>query len=405
MSIKRHKQGIMVVDDEPANLKLLEEILRQEGYTVRSFPRGRLALTAAQHEPPDLFLLDVNMPELSGYQLCGQIKADPRLAAIPVIFLSALTETEDKIKSFESGGVDYIGKPFQLKEVCARVDTHLKLYSAQKAKNRQNELLEEMVAARTRELTDAHARLTALDQTKDDFLKIISHELRTPLNGILGIGELILEELPPSKEHENLRRAFYQSRQRMISLLDDSLLLTEVETNGGLGAPSAMHSIASLLAAATERTAEFAQSRGVSVTLQVLHQAEISASNYLLVRAFQALIETAIKFSEPGGTVRIECSATAGSVQITIESHGWPIAPSAVPKFFHVFAIGEALTPGGDLGLRPPLARRILELFGGSVTIQNTHPPGVLLTVTFQSVAPPDAVAVADAYAAFDVEI
>jgi len=224
-----YRQSITVVDDEPANLKLLEEILRQEGYTVRSFPRGRLALAAAQNEPPDLFLLDVNMPELSGYQVCEQIKADPQLSSIPVIFLSDLTETEDKVKSFQSGAVDYISKPFQFKEVYARVETQLRLYAAQKAKNQQNELLEEMVAVRTRELSEAHARLTALDQTKDDFLKIISHELRTPLNGILGIGEIVLDELPPSNKNDNLRRAFHQSRQRMISLLDDSLLLTEVE--------------------------------------------------------------------------------------------------------------------------------------------------------------------------------
>jgi DNA-binding response OmpR family regulator len=392
LTIKKDKQVVMVVDDEPANLKLLDEILRQEGYTVRLFPRGRMALAAAQKEPPDLFLLDVNMPELSGYQVCEQIKADPRLASIPVMFLSALTETDDKVKSFQSGGVDYISKPFQLKEVYARVDTQLKLYSAQKARDQQNELLEEMVAARTRELSEAHARLTALDQTKDDFLKIISHELRTPLNGILGIGELVLDELPPSPENDNLRRAFHQSRQRMISLLDDSLLLTEVETNRARPAP-APHSLASLLAGARERTADFAQSRDVTVAAQPVPHIKISGSQYLLIRAFQALLETAIKFSEAGGTVQIKSRVEGGSLRVAMQSQGWPIAPSAVPKFFDVFAIGEALTPGGDIGLGPPLARRILELFGGAVTIENTDPPGVLLTVTFPSVAQREGVA------------
>ena len=117
--------NIMVVDDNPANLKLLEDMLRQHGYEVRSFPRGRLALAAADQEPPDLILLDINMPEMNGYEVCEQLKSSARLAGIPVIFLSALNAIEDKVKGFRSGGVDYISKPFQFEEVQARVETHL----------------------------------------------------------------------------------------------------------------------------------------------------------------------------------------------------------------------------------------------------------------------------------------
>jgi len=131
---------IMVVDDNPTNLKLLEDMLREHGYDVRSFPRGRLALTAADQEPPDLILLDINMPEMNGYEVCEHLKASSSLAAIPVIFLSALNETEDKVKGFRSGAVDYISKPFQFEEVQARVETHLKLRRAQRA---EHDLLEE----------------------------------------------------------------------------------------------------------------------------------------------------------------------------------------------------------------------------------------------------------------------
>src|SRR5271157_1880337 len=104
------KDRIMVVDDNPANLKLLEDMLRQEGYDVRSFPLGRLALAAAEEEPPDLILLDINMPEMNGYQVCEQLKSSASFSAIPVIFLSALNAIEDKVKGFCSGGVDYISK-------------------------------------------------------------------------------------------------------------------------------------------------------------------------------------------------------------------------------------------------------------------------------------------------------
>jgi DNA-binding response OmpR family regulator len=129
----------MIVDDNPANLKLLEDVLRQRGYEVRSFPRGRLALAGADQEPPDLILLDVNMPEMNGYEVCEQLKSSERLSGIPVIFLSALNAIEDKVKGFRSGAVDYISKPFQFEEVQARVETHLKLRRAQQA---EHQLLE-----------------------------------------------------------------------------------------------------------------------------------------------------------------------------------------------------------------------------------------------------------------------
>src|ERR1700730_1292209 len=118
------RNQIMAVDDQPENLRLLEDMLRHRGYMVRSFPRGRLALAAARQNPPDLILLDINMPEMNGYEVCERLKNDAQLAGIPVIFLSALSETDDKVKAFRSGGVDYIAKPFQVDEVQARVDTH-----------------------------------------------------------------------------------------------------------------------------------------------------------------------------------------------------------------------------------------------------------------------------------------
>jgi CheY-like chemotaxis protein len=135
--------NIMIVDDNPANLKLLDEMLRQRAYEVRSFPRGRLALAAAEHEPPDLILLDVTMPEMDGYEVCERLKSSAALSAVPVIFISALNATEDKIKGFQSGGVDYISKPFQFEEVHARVETHLKLRRAQQS---EHELLEKTLA-------------------------------------------------------------------------------------------------------------------------------------------------------------------------------------------------------------------------------------------------------------------
>src|SRR5437763_10772508 len=119
--------GILVVDDTPANLQVLAGMLKDRGYKARPVPSGKLALLAAERDPPDLILLDINMPEMNGYEVCQRLKSNEQLKGIPVIFISALNENLDKVKAFATGGVDYITKPFQMEELHARVETHLKL--------------------------------------------------------------------------------------------------------------------------------------------------------------------------------------------------------------------------------------------------------------------------------------
>ena len=111
----------------PGQLQVLAGMLKDRGYKARPVPSGKLALLAARKDPPDLILLDINMPEMNGYEVCEHLKADDNLKGIPVIFISALTEPLDKVKAFAIGGVDYITKPFQMEELHARVETHLKL--------------------------------------------------------------------------------------------------------------------------------------------------------------------------------------------------------------------------------------------------------------------------------------
>src|SRR5476649_1362523 len=119
--------SILVVDDTPANLQVLAGMLKDRGYKVRPVPSGKLALLAARRNPPDLILLDIHMSEMNGYEVCEHLKADDNLKAIPIIFISALTESLDKVKAFAIGGVDYLTKPFQMEELHARVETYLKL--------------------------------------------------------------------------------------------------------------------------------------------------------------------------------------------------------------------------------------------------------------------------------------
>jgi class 3 adenylate cyclase len=149
----RHTGDILVVDDTLANLRLLMNMLTERGYKVRGVPNGSLALNVTRLAPPELILLDINMPELDGYEVCRQLKDDAHTHHIPVIFISALDETLDKVKAFTVGGVDYITKPIQFEEVLARVETHLSLRRLQQELQRANEELEQRVAERTEELT------------------------------------------------------------------------------------------------------------------------------------------------------------------------------------------------------------------------------------------------------------
>jgi putative two-component system response regulator len=163
---------ILAVDDTPASLRLLTDLLNGAGYTVRSAISGALALRAASLEPPRLILLDINMPDMDGFEVCRLLKEEPQLRNIPVIFVSALSETQEILKGFGVGAVDYVTKPFHREELLARVHTHLELHQLR-------EHLEEVVDERTRSLRESEVRL------KNNLLETIAAiaaivELRDP---------------------------------------------------------------------------------------------------------------------------------------------------------------------------------------------------------------------------------
>jgi putative two-component system response regulator len=164
--------NILVVDDTPANLTLLSKMLGDRGYRVRPVPSGSLALRAAVSDPPDLVLLDISMPDMDGFEVCRLMKEDARLRDIPIIFISALMETEGKVKAFKRGGVDYITKPFQIEEVEARVETHLKLRNAQAELSRYNRYLEQLVEEKVKEISESQLAtifaMVKLAESRDD---------------------------------------------------------------------------------------------------------------------------------------------------------------------------------------------------------------------------------------------
>jgi DNA-binding response OmpR family regulator len=168
---------ILLVDDTPDNLRLLSKILESKGFKVRKTVSGKMAIQAAQIEPPDLILLDINMPEINGYEVCRRLKLQEKTAHIPIIFISALDQAIDKVKAFEIGGVDYITKPFQEAEVLARVTHQLIIYHQQQQLQTQNQKLQQEV----RQRQQVEANLKKIQRVYEEKIVELTNQIQRSL--------------------------------------------------------------------------------------------------------------------------------------------------------------------------------------------------------------------------------
>lgn len=208
------KIGILVVDDTPANLSVLTQMLSRKDYEVRVAPNGKLALQSAQSKPPQLILLDINMPGLDGYQVCEQLKANPKTSAIPIIFISALDGADNKVKAFQIGGVDYITKPFETVEVLARIDNQLRLRSLQIQLQQQNQKLQQEIESR---------------QAVEEHLRILKRAIAESVNGIIII-EARVENYPIIFVNTGFERITGYSSDEILGQSFDFLLDSDRES-------------------------------------------------------------------------------------------------------------------------------------------------------------------------------
>ena len=227
------KGSILLVDDTVQNLRLLTTILRQQGYEVRPAREGSFALRSARTEAPDLILLDIMMPGISGYETCEQLKADERTQDIPIIFISARDETLDKVRGFSLGAVDYITKPFQAEEVLARVQTHLSLKSAREQLENQNMKLQQEITVRKQAealLRQQAEELKARNEELDAFAHTVAHNLHGTLSGIIGFAELL--EFEGNQLSEGQRKqsiaGIASSGRKMSRIISNLLMLAEL---------------------------------------------------------------------------------------------------------------------------------------------------------------------------------
>jgi signal transduction histidine kinase len=338
---------IMVVDDTPANLKLLEGMLQAKGYLVLAFPRGSMALAAAVKSPPDLILLDINMPEMNGFEVCERLKADAALKDIPVIFISALTETEDKVNAFAAGGVDYVSKPFQFEEVTARVETHLRL--------RRQQL-----------------ELKALNEMKDHFLGMAAHDLRNPLGVIAGFTGLLLCELKPSltEKQAEFFDIIFTSSNFMHGLINDLLDVSAIES-GHLSLRRQPFDITALIMKSVEINRVFATKKNMPIAISCPEELpEVYADIDRIEQVLNNLLTNAMKYAQPGTDISVRLRQENNEVIISVADQGPGIPEKEQHKLFQAFG-KTSVTPVSEeesrTGLGLFIVNKIVEAHGGRI--------------------------------------
>jgi two-component system, sensor histidine kinase and response regulator len=342
-------------------------------------------------------LSDILMPRMDGYRLCHEIRTSARLRNLPiVIYTSTYTSQSDENLSRSLGADRYLKKPAPFQSVLAALLEAIAMprTAPQPEAWQEVEVLKEysdhLVAKleqRNIELAEANVRLTILDASKNEFLRVISHELRTPANGLFGVGDLILEGMPPTEDNRKLYQMFKASRQRLSTIMEDALLLTEIDVNGKQF-HSAPVSLSAAVISAVESATHFANSQDVKFTRPSTNMGLVMGDGHLLARALRSLLETAVNFSAKDKIIGLALEVDADITRMIIQSRGMTISSTAMPKFFDIFSVGETLTPGGDLGLGPAVAHRILSLFGASVSVANLEPAGIRFTVSLRTAAP-----------------
>lgn len=356
MNVNSEQPTIMVVDDTPENLKLLQNMLHVNDYRVLTFPNGKLALTAAANNPPDLILLDVMMPEMDGYEVCRALKDDDKLKEIPVLFISALHETSDKVKAFAVGGVDYVTKPFQEEEVHARIRAHLEL-------RRQR-----------RELQEAYDQLQKLETLRDNLTHMIVHDMRSSLNVMVGSLDLLGEEIPEDPDTRELHQMTEGAARELTRMCNGLLDVSRLEA-GQMPVqrePCDLSSVASEVIA-TLKT----QASSASVTVQSeIAPVQVQADKSLLQRILDNLLTNAIKYTPAGGTVTIRAATSPDGVRVEVADTGQGISPEHHDKIFEKFGQIEAQEKKSgqrhSAGLGLTFCKLAIEAHQGNIGVEST---------------------------------
>lgn len=374
-SINLSQGNILIVDDTPNNLRLLSSMLAQQGYEVRSAISGFAALMTVHIGLPDLILLDINMPKMDGYEVCAQLKADPETEAIPIIFLSALSETTDKVRAFRAGGADYITKPFQIEEVLARVENQLALQRMQRE-------LQQAKADALRAL----AQEKELNRLKSEFVSMISHDFRTPLTSIQGFAGLLRHnsEVSSKLPYEMQRRYFDKidtAVEQMIALLDEVLLIGSIEAGKTQYQPTLLN------------LEEFCRDLSEMVQVNTGNRQQIcftstgnctqaKVDQTLLQQLLTNLLSNAIKYSPDEQKVQFDLHCQADQITFRVQDQGIGIPLENQPHLFEPFYRCSNVGRIKGTGLGLAVVKKCVDAHQGKILVESEEGKGTTITVT-----------------------
>ena len=382
------ERTVLIVDDVAANRNLLRETLEPKGYETLLAANGTMALKAATAAQPSVILLDVNMPDMNGYEVCERLKADPTTAEIPVIFITANDDAQSLVRGFNAGGVDFVTKPFKSEEVLMRVDAHLRLHTLTQSLAERNAELEQEVARRQA----AEAKAVQANEAKSRFLSFVSHEMRAPLNAIMGFGEELSETLTPetveeSKEDiERIRKA----GGHLLTLINNLLDLSKIEA-GKMGVTLESVDPQSLVRDLREAAEPLAKKNGNRLTfLNTTSESALRTDAGKLRHILLNLLSNAAKFTQEG---TIECALSYdsdGAAQFTVTDTGIGMSPEEMAELFQPYqqANENIARDFGGTGLGLSISREFCRLLGGDLTVTSATGKGSTFVARLPNVAP-----------------
>ena len=379
-SINTHDSLILIVDDNPQNLQVLGKQLKEKNYKIEFAVNGPAALEFLEKKQFDLILLDINMPGMSGFDVCRKIRLNSEMNKIPIIFLSADIDRESILKGFELGAQDYITKPFDSRELLVRVKTHLSLKNSIENLETLNKLLEQKVLERTTQLREANEKLEAtnlklidLDKAKSQFLNLISHEIRTPLNGILGPLELLKGPLYAS-EIGDLIGILDLSVKRLERFSLDALLITRLKTRQ-TEIKMENISLSKLFNEVINELKDNIQSKNIVVEQAFAPKSDlVYGETELVKKSINNILDNAIFFSPQNGSLKVITYLSNSFTVFEMRDHGAGFAQKTKDYLSGLFNYADQYRDNSR-GIGLPMVKMIMESHGGDIILEN-HPDG-----------------------------
>ncbi len=387
---------LLIVDDQAINVRAMHSVFSAD-YRVLMAMDGAQALQVCREQLPDLVLLDVVMPGIGGHEVCRQLKADPRTAGIPVIFVTAQDEASQEMLGLQLGAVDFIGKPVNAAVTRVRVRTHLELRKASQHLAALNESLEARIAARTRDLEEALQAADAGSRAKSQFLSNMSHELLTPINGVLGAAWLALRSDMPPAQRELLGKIQHSGRT-LQTLVEDILDFSKL-TAGDVALEDVEFELADVFYGVSSQTTAAAHDKGLELTFEtdLALAGRFRGDPLRLGQVLINYVANAIKFSKRGrirvSVNRLGGDATHQHVRFEVQDDGVGLSADECAALFGAFHQVDASMSreAGGSGLGLAVCRQVANLMGGAVGVRSN--PGIgstfWLTVSLARLATP----------------